>query len=104
MANQDFFLDPDDAQTMGNINFMRKSVQVRHTFPKTLANPNGLESFKNVSSLEDNSNKKVQESKSSQESSFSSPTFQASSNSTKSVPSSNDMNIFRNMARKIGKK
>ncbi|MDJ0648664.1 MAG: hypothetical protein QNJ60_08150 [Xenococcaceae cyanobacterium MO_188.B19] len=108
MANKDFFLDPDEAQTMGNINYMRKSIQVRHTFPKTLKNPNGLESVKNVSSLEDNSANTV--APTTQQSSISSPSFQSSSipksasSSSKSAPSSNDMNIFRNMAKNLGKR
>ncbi len=55
MANQDFFLSPDEAQTLGNINYMRKSVRVRHTFPKNLKNPQGFEVVKEVSSIEDNS-------------------------------------------------
>ena len=53
MANQDFFLSPDDSQTLGNINFMRKSVRVRHTFPKTVKNPKGFEVEKEISSLEE---------------------------------------------------
>ena len=108
MANKDFFLDPDEAQTMGNINYMRKSIQVRHTFPKTLKNPNGLESVKNVSSLEDNSaNTAVT---TSQQSSISSTSFQSTStpkstpSSSKSAASSNDMNMFRNMAKNLGKR
>ena len=99
MANKDFFLNPDDAQTLGNINFMRKSVQIRHTFPKTLTNPNGLESVKTVSSLDEKSSNDFQQS--SQETSMSNPTFQSTSSRLPSISSSNDMNIFRNMARKI---
>ena len=53
MANKDFFLSPDDAQTLGDINYMRKSVRVRHTFPKTLRNPDGFAVEKEVSSSED---------------------------------------------------
>lgn len=53
MASKDFFLDPDDAQTLGNINYMKKSVVVKHTFPKNLKNPNGFEVVKEVSSSEE---------------------------------------------------
>ena len=103
MANQDFFLSPDDSQTLGNINFMRKSVKVRHTFPKNLKNPNGFEVVKDISSLEENpfSSPTVK----SQESSSSSSTFSPiSSSSSKPTASSNNMDMFRNMARKIGKR
>ena len=103
MASKDFFLSPDDAQTLGNINFMRKSVKVRHTFPKNLTNPNGLETVKEVSSLDEKSVNPLQESR--QESSFTSSTFQeTASTEVKSVPSSNNMNMFRNMARSIRKR
>ena len=53
MASKDFFLDPDDAQTLGDINYMRKSIRVRHTFPKTLKNPQGFAIEKEVSSSDD---------------------------------------------------
>ena len=108
MANKDFFLDPDEAQTMGNINYMRKSIQVRHTFPKTLTNPNGLESVKNVSSLEETSANTA--ASTTQQSSISSPSFQSTSSpkstptASKSAASSNDMNMFRNMAKNLGKR
>lgn len=52
MANDDFFLQPDDAKSLGDVNFMRKSVRVRRTFPKTKKNPNGFEVVKEVSSVD----------------------------------------------------
>ena len=53
MGKNDFFLEPDDAQTMGDINYMRKSVRVRRTFPKTLKNKDGFAIEKQVSATED---------------------------------------------------
>ena len=55
MGDKDFFLSPDDAQTMGDINYMRKTVRTRRTFPKTLKNPDGFALENAVSSTEDNS-------------------------------------------------
>ncbi len=52
MGKNDFFLEPDDAQTMGDINYMRKSVRVRRTFPKTLKNKDGFAIEKQVSATE----------------------------------------------------
>jgi hypothetical protein len=52
MAKNDFFLEPDDAQTFGDINFMRKSVRVKRTFPKTKKNQSGFAVEKEISSLE----------------------------------------------------
>ena len=110
MANKDFFLNPDDAQTLGDINYMRKSVRVRHTFPKNLSNPNGFEIVKDVSSSEDTVVNKFNDNRS--QNSFSQPvnntqnTFSpqpAKSTSKSSTPSTN-MDMFRNMARSIGKK
>lgn len=53
MPNNDFFLEPDDAQTFGDSKYMRKSVRVRHTFPKTLRNPQGFAIEKEVSATVD---------------------------------------------------
>ncbi len=50
MPKNDFFLDPDEAQTFGDIDYMRKSKKVRRTFPKTLKNPDGFAIERSVSS------------------------------------------------------
>lgn len=55
MADKDFFLSPDDAQTLGDINYMRTAKRVRKTFPKTLKNKDGFETITEVSSVEDRS-------------------------------------------------
>ena len=55
MGDKDFFLSPDDAQTMGNIEYMRTSKRTRRTFPKTLKNKDGF-SFENEVSSMDNRN------------------------------------------------
>ncbi len=56
MGDKDFFLSPDDAMTMGDINYMRKPVRTKRTFPKTLKNKDGFAIENEVSSLEDRSN------------------------------------------------
>ena len=56
MGDKDFFLDPDDSMTMGDINYMRKSKRTKRTFPKTLKNKDGFSFENEVSSLEDRSN------------------------------------------------
>lgn len=55
MGDKDFFLSPDDAMTMGDIDYMRKAKRTRRTFPKTLKNPNGFDLENEVSSTEDRS-------------------------------------------------
>ena len=56
MGDKDFFLSPDDAMTMGDINYMRTSKRTRRTFPKTLKNKDGFALENEVSSMEDRNN------------------------------------------------
>lgn len=56
MGDKDFFLSPDDAMTMGDINYMRKAKRTRRTFPKTLKNKDGFAFENEVSSMEDRNN------------------------------------------------
>lgn len=56
MGDKDFFLDPDDAMTMGDINYMRTSRRTRRTFPKTLKNKNGSAFENEVSSMDNRNN------------------------------------------------
>lgn len=56
MGDKDFFLSPDDAMTMGDINYMRKSTRTKRTFPKTLRNKEGFSFENEVSSLENRTN------------------------------------------------
>ena len=56
MGDKDFFLDPDDAMTMGDINYMRKATRTRRTFPKTLKNKDGFAFENEVSSIENRNN------------------------------------------------
>ena len=56
MGDKDFFLSPDDAMTMGDINYMRSTKRTKRTFPKTLGNKGGFAIENEVSSIEDRSN------------------------------------------------
>jgi len=56
MGDKDFFLSPDDAMTMGDIDYMRTSKRTRRTFPKTLKNKDGFALENEVSSVEDRNN------------------------------------------------
>lgn len=56
MGDKDFFLDPDDAMTMGDINYMRTSRRTRRTFPKTLKNKDGFAFENEVSSMDNRNN------------------------------------------------
>ena len=56
MGDKDFFLSPDDAMTMGDIEYMRTSKRTRRTFPKTLKNKDGFAIENEVSSLDNRTN------------------------------------------------
>lgn len=46
-----FFLEPDEAQSLGNVEFMRTPITIKRTFPKT-ASSNGGALVQEVSAME----------------------------------------------------
>mgnify|MGYP003326176905 CR=1 FL=1 len=51
-ASKAFFLDADKSSTLGDVNFMRRSNTIRHTFPGTAASPGTKERIEEVASME----------------------------------------------------
>jgi len=108
-----FFLDPDDAKTYGDIEYMRKPNTVRRSFPKSLGNPEGGEQIEEVSALEKKSlsNPKSNQQKNTQSTSASDSMMQEGQMySAKDDPkieqrrkSDSSLDMFRNMARDIKK-
>lgn len=104
--NEEYFLDSDDAKTFGDIDYMRKSKTVKRTFPKIQGNK-GAKIVQEVSSLGKKVTKNDQFSSSS--SNFKSVGSSLAGDKeveikkTYTAPSSVDsnMNMFRNMAKKI---
>ena len=47
-----FFLEPDTASSLGDVNFMRRSNTIRHTFPGTASSPGNKELVEEVASME----------------------------------------------------
>ena len=47
-----FFLDADASSSMGNVEFMRRSNTIRHTFPGTADSPGNKEMVAEVASME----------------------------------------------------
>ncbi|HEY9622546.1 MAG TPA: hypothetical protein V6C78_19460 [Crinalium sp.] len=47
-----FFLNPDEAKTFGNIEYMRSTKTIRRTFPKTRGNGEEFDLVQQVSALE----------------------------------------------------
>ena len=131
MGDKDFFLSPDDAMTMGDIDYMRTSKRTRRTFPKTLKNKDGFALENEVSSVE-NRNNSFQASNTNQNTAVNTafnptPSTQAQAGITggsavnqneslnaaaapapapapaKRRPADNSMDMFRNMAKNIRK-
>ncbi|MEL6441650.1 MAG: hypothetical protein AAFQ80_20650 [Cyanobacteria bacterium J06621_8] len=120
MGDKDFFLSPDDSMTMGDVDYMRKSVRIKHKFPKTASNKGG---FSEESEVSAQSNRKNAFEKSSQKSN---QNTNASFNPTPTTPTQfeqpaqsnfkaaqpepapeerrqadNNLDMFRNMAKKM---
>lgn len=106
-----FYLDPDEAKTLGDIDYMRKPNTVRRSFPKSVGNPEGGEQVEEVSALEKKSlskQKNLQPQQSSQSSEQNRQ--QQETYSAKDDPqiqqrrqSDSSLDTFRNMARDIKK-
>ena len=53
MAKQGaFFLEPDDAKTFGDIDYMRTPNKIKHKFPKSKGNGGGFEITKELNAME----------------------------------------------------
>lgn len=116
-SKEAFFLSEDDAKTFGNIDYMRKEVVIRRTFAKK----KGQEELESVKSVSSSTAKSVGEGNRPATASFSAPAPQStptassttsdSSGSAAPAPaqpvarrsSDTGMDMFRNMAKKIGK-
>ncbi len=90
-----FFLDTDEAKTFGNLDYMRTSRAIRHTFPKRAVGKDNA-SVKIVSAMEA---KRAGEADTTSQANQVAPT--GSQSERRKADSSMDM--FRNMARDIKK-
>jgi hypothetical protein len=99
---ESFFLDPDEAKSMGDIDYMRTARKVRKTFPGTKAWGNAFEQEVEVSAT-----KMVNGNNSNGQNSVSSELFQAAEEQkdTGAVrrKAAADLDMFRNMAKDIRK-
>jgi hypothetical protein len=99
-SSEEFFLEPDEAKSLGNVEYMRKASVIKKTFPKTLSQEGG-ELIREVSSL---SESKV----SSEQNAPTSPgktegIIPAGSANIERRNPDDSMDIFRNMARELKK-
>lgn len=94
--NEDsYFLDPDAAKTVGDIEYMRKSATVRRTFPKTKTGGGG-EITIDVSSIDKREIKNESNSEMTK-------TNETQVSERRTAKDSKGMDMFRNMARDIRK-
>lgn len=103
-----YYLDPDDAKTFGDIDYMRTSKTVKRTFAK------GSARVRQVSAMEDIDANGSAASSASPSSSMGSVSQPPSSQPAQSTPtfsaqaqrrsSDSNMDMFRNMAKEIRKK
>jgi hypothetical protein len=47
-----FYLDPDASSSLGNVDYMRRSNTIRHTFPGNADSPGGKEMVQTVASMD----------------------------------------------------
>lgn len=105
-----FFLDADDASTLGNVEYMRSIKSVRRTFPKTLSNPEEKEVIVEVSSMTTQQAKKVAEQVAKQIAADPQSSEQAVKVTVKinepveSRPADSNLDMFRKMAKEIRKR
>ncbi|GAB4457986.1 MAG: hypothetical protein OHK0037_01230 [Elainellaceae cyanobacterium] len=95
-----YFLDADDAKTMGNIEYMRSTKVIKHKFPKTAGNGGEFEMEYEVSSSDMKSGNGL--SAPTEPTAAPSATPSKEANERRTTDSS--MDLFRNMARDIRKR
>lgn len=115
-SGQAYFLDDDSAKTLGDIDYMRKSKQIRRTFPKVDESFNvaGSERVRQVSAMEDrdySGNSQPTPSVGNTPGASMNPNSSTSSNSSSTSSNSDfqrrtantdtNMDMFRNMAKNI---
>jgi len=98
-----FFLDPDEAKTLGNIEYMRTPRVVKHTF-KDFGSAEKVEVVEQVSSLS-KVKLAVEQAKAPEPASEqSSSTSTSSSGAGSRRQGGSDLDMFRNMARSLKRK
>lgn len=93
-----FFLDPDEAKSMGNIDYMRKARKVKKSFPSSKAWGAGFEVEEEISAMEKNGFKPQPVS-----TSFTNPSPEVKAEVSQRRKVDSNMDIFRNMAKDLRK-
>lgn len=100
-----FFLDDNDAKTLGNVEYMKASRTVRRTFPKTASEPEEKETIMTISAMQrtiaNNGSLVVSEPGATPTLKVEAPKVDGAAERRRTDTS---MDMFRNMARDIKKK
>ena len=103
--SEEFFLDPDDAKSMGDIEFMRTPKKVKRTFAKTKGWGKVEASEKTISAYDEKSSVPPANTPQSTGSFGATPSTPASQPSTpapqRSTGVDSNMDMFREMAKKM---
>jgi hypothetical protein len=100
-----FFLDPDDAKTLGDINYMRTAKTVKKTFPKGKVSGDYTKAVSAMEAMDFNQSATPQPVKKDQPVEPTPPPIVESTSNEAPQPRGSDdsMDMFRNMARDIKK-
>ena len=102
-----YYLDADDAKTLGNIEYMRTPKTVRRTFPKTAGNGGEFEQVKVISAMDDTNGSGMNGSTVNPETNGSRPAEQPTPSSEAGDDrrrTDTSMDMFRSMARDMKKR
>ncbi len=98
-----FFLNPDEAETLGNVEYMRKKNIIRRTFPKLKGASKGAELISEVSATEQKISKGNETSMSKPADNKASTSETSANTDSQRRRADSSMDMFRNMAKDIKK-
>ncbi len=101
-SKEAFFLTPDEAQTLGDVDYMRKKVTIKRTFPKVKGSK-GAALVNEVSATEQKISKENEVSLSESTTNKTPEVPVSSKSNTERRRGDNSMDMFRNMAKDIKK-
>ncbi len=100
-----FFLESDEAISLGNVDYMRSVKVVKRTFPKTVSSPDEMELVQKVSAMEKmNGNGQAPIGETVTPVTPAAETKASSNGAASERPLDSSMDLFRNMARDIKKR
>ncbi len=104
---EEFFLDSDEAKSLGDIDYMRTTKTIKRTYAKYKSvDQGGMSTIKQVSATEETiapAEKTVQQTSTFSEPTSTSSSFNASNGSISRASTDTSMDMFRKMAKQVKK-